>query len=69
MKSAPALSRRGGALVLRSITLFLASGRGAKAKKEQAIIHEQLLMRMGEKENKYYPKIIEAAKRDTSFTR
>lgn len=60
------LSKRGGALLLKSITLFFAGTRTAKLKRA---FNEQMYRRMGEKDNKYIPKIIEAAKRDTNFSR
>lgn len=66
------LSMRGGALVLRSISLFLASGRSAKVSNAQTSSKPKIKTKsMNEKDNKNKCslKIVEAAKRDTHFSR
>lgn len=64
------LSMRGGALVLQSITLFLASGRSAKVTTQnQTKPKIRPKRRMNDKDNKCSSKLVEIAKKDTHFTR
>lgn len=66
------LSMRGGALVLQSISLFLASGRSAKVNTQTATkpkIRTKKRMNDKDNKNKCSTKIVEAAKKDTHFSR
>lgn len=68
--SAPRLSMRGGAIVMKSISRFLAGARN-KPKTTKGSTTKTKTKKMSEKDNmcKCSPKILEAAKRDTLFTR
>lgn len=66
------LSMRGGALVLQSISLFLASGRSAKVNtpnQTKSKVRTKRRMTDKDNKNKCSTKIVEAAKKDTHFSR
>lgn len=64
------LSMRKGALVLQSISLFLASGRSAKVSSQTQTKQKiKTKKRMNDKDNKCSSKLIETAKKDTHFSR
>lgn len=70
---APTMSRRTGALIMRSISLFLAGGRVANKSAASNVNAKQCKgkSRMVDRDNKNKcsAKIIEAAKRETHFNR
>lgn len=64
----PPLSRRGGTLILRGITLFLASSRGARLRNGQTNRRSGVEM-INKEISKSVPKVLEIAKKNTNFSR
>lgn len=62
--TSPPLSRRGGTLLLRGITLFLTSSKGARLKGSQ---HKEIFAM--DEDSKYVPRVIKLAKINTNFTK
>lgn len=62
-------SMRGGALILRSISIFLTSGRNARAPSQPVTKTKTRKMTDKDNKNKISIRLLEIAKRDTHFNR
>lgn len=63
------LSSKGGALVLRSVSLFLAGGRKAKQNSQNKKCNKKMKENPGNNGSKQVAKLLETLKRDTHFSK